>query len=1662
MNDIPLVNKGMFCYLNASIQAFTHLPLITEELFNGTRLEFLTECLKKCDLSLFAENYRDPGGNAFFRNEITDPNEVISQLILELHSSNKAVFFEYVLNKSKNTKVLPIQLRIKDNGVSFTSINQSFSFQKLNFVRCPDILILNINRQLTGDTRRASKTKLDFTVHFPVNLEHNCIIYCLYSIICRDSSIPHTICISYSSTDKIWKKFDDMKIEPFDIRENTCKTLIETTGIEFFYQKESANFEISGINIDSIHGLINSKNVCWLLCILHSLYCYKEIRTEVANIESNNLWIKSLQLFFRNHQTSDIDPLEYDLIGIDKQGYSELRAEYDMIIRQFEAYPCIINKFLINIRTSIRSHGELEFINNMAVVNAYTSIPLELSYNLKDALNHYFAPFEINDYYIEDLQVNTCVNAQYFAINSPEILCFMLERATYKKKTNETIKNRNQFQFPIETEFISDEGVTIYDLYSIVIHSGQFVDSGHYTIFIHDPNLNLFLYFNDNNFKIHTWEEVMQLSFGGPKAISHALMIQYRKKQVFQPNISEIPLYQPEGKDAKIPTKPYKLFLDHKEDNIIENLLSDINPSYKKKKEHIESFGSQISISTELNHNSVIDKKNENEEQKRKVKEKVQIKKNSCKNGTTDNRKNLYISNARKRIENKKKIVELHSKIMRLSKEVLFYKKCCDTFLKVDTQSEYPDIVSAETSSSLYEPRASYNEWQKKKWLKILLISSIGFKRFHFKPEYGKKPHETTVRKWKSQYRLSNHIPPMECFNDIGCIDEIAKFWKKIYNREHIDGVLIYDAISVESSLRQDKNNVLHGILPGIKLKFDGRKYNLKNPVDFVLFSQQLKERKILIENYFVYYFAPLEDLKAVPLLFVPSSKGNATSENIMTTCVVEEALTRIGLNILFKSSDADKGYDAFVRKSFISIFRHIQKYRSEFLSIPCWNQYISDPAHLLKRFRRLTSQQIKQITNDHCVTKDEIAKKIELELDIIYDLRPITKLDDYFPAVLYSHVRLQKLLQNGNIEEIFSFLIPSSLNIAIRCHKITNKDRVKLLLLGLLLMLNYFITPHIFQVNNKIFDQNITIQYISTVFNIIMVFIFIEEKFGIDRLGTLILEHFFGQIRSMAQNNNSCEKLTQCFNDMIIMLTISRCKKKHNIKGRLFDTITKNNGVVKLSEEEILNIFNISSSMSQLLGLRILPVFSEHQIRYLQFEAIKKELFSMINFKRFKYYFNINPSTKSLKISPKSSNILNRYINNSKNSKKILIDESIIIEKPNENDIYSEEIQNISQSQMIDRDEFKDFIENYANDESSFNIDENDNSSEEEENEEFEEEMCEEYKEYSRNSNSSTESEDSDSYIEELLFNPVISDSSDSESMSENIDVNIEAFNFHVIENKNKALSYLSIALQILSTNEYFLNSWHVFEKRIYKFISPFTRSQQLMVNFQKFMINGAINVEHLCYEQIYDYSNIEHNVFDCLSNLLKDFEEYLIIDDIEYEDIFNINEHYESICAKCNLMIENTYDHYYFLYIQKEKDIVMENILRARYSSKREQNREWNCPKCKGKTIIRHRILCKAPQFLLLQIGASFIRGKMKPADIIIPEKFNCNIICNEDIGTYMLYQIVLQEKDSNNTICFKIVFYRVAKGRSILIDDTSVTSVELSLDDPRISGLIYRRFE
>lgn len=54
-----------------------------------------------------------------------------------------------------------------------------------------------------------------------------------------------------------------------------------------------------------------------------------------------------LPLFFQNLQSSDVDPLDYNLICIDNKIFQS--SESDMLIRQFQTILYIANKFIINI-----------------------------------------------------------------------------------------------------------------------------------------------------------------------------------------------------------------------------------------------------------------------------------------------------------------------------------------------------------------------------------------------------------------------------------------------------------------------------------------------------------------------------------------------------------------------------------------------------------------------------------------------------------------------------------------------------------------------------------------------------------------------------------------------------------------------------------------------------------------------------------------------------------------------------------------------------------------------------------------------------------------------------------------------------------------------------------------------------------------------------------------------------------------------------------------------------------------------------------------------------------------------------------------------------------------------------------------------------------------
>ena len=109
-------------------------------------------------------------------------------------------------------------------------------------------------------------------------------------------------------------------------------------------------------------------------------------------------------------------------------------------------------------------------------------------------------------------------------VKLPKVLVFQLKRFVLNKKTLSYEKNKNCFQYSeeidlskfIDSSNIQDTNLNYrYNLHSVIVHNGHFINSGHYYTFIRPHFEDDWLKFNDSNVTPASKIEVYDNNFGG-------------------------------------------------------------------------------------------------------------------------------------------------------------------------------------------------------------------------------------------------------------------------------------------------------------------------------------------------------------------------------------------------------------------------------------------------------------------------------------------------------------------------------------------------------------------------------------------------------------------------------------------------------------------------------------------------------------------------------------------------------------------------------------------------------------------------------------------------------------------------------------------------------------------------------------------------------------------------------------------------------------------------------------------------------------------------------------------------------------------------------------------------------------------------------------------
>lgn len=469
--------------------------------------------------------------------------------------------------------------------------------------------------------------------------------------------------------------------------------------------------------------------------------------------------------------------------------------------------------------------------------------------------------------------------------------------------------------------------------------------------------------------------------------------------------------------------------------------------------------------------------------------------------------------------------------------------------------------------------------------------------------------------------------------------------------KDRINGILMTDAIASTSYVSYN-NGKWKGLLPTIEPEFDD--HLLTHPNEFESFINRLKNQKLVVTDIFVFYYAPLTTLRAVPLFVYQSSKGNADEKTDYLLLHIEEELEKEDLHVVAKAFDADPGYLKYVRKTMLYIRNLMLEQKLNFFGLlPISNLFISDPAHLLKRFRRLCAFPSRKIINcDIEITCANLDSILNLNYTRMWDLSPQSKLNDFYPAVLFTHENAIKVIQSNQWPYIFSFLPQCCLNITIRCHNISRFQRSRLLILGFFIMFIHYETLIDDDKKKKekdVWPEAIIIQYLVTTSAIISIFMNIFDDFGLDRIGSLILEHFFGKLRQICKDQH-IDTLLRGIQDLLILDLIRDEKQDLKIPKRNFDTARSGFGKVNFEDIEIEQIYIIANMICKKVNQKDLGFVDDSLLTE---ENAIENLIKLFTFQEGTYLYKLRPSTANQKINAQS-NIINRFISQKVASQEI------------------------------------------------------------------------------------------------------------------------------------------------------------------------------------------------------------------------------------------------------------------------------------------------------------------------------------------------------------------------------------------------------------------------
>lgn len=474
-------------------------------------------------------------------------------------------------------------------------------------------------------------------------------------------------------------------------------------------------------------------------------------------------------------------------------------------------------------------------------------------------------------------------------------------------------------------------------------------------------------------------------------------------------------------------------------------------------------------------------------------------------------------------------------------------------------------------------------------------------------------PSLSTLFKWISD----TDCPRFDDLLDLDNVTAILDYYRE--RGELDDGVMLLsvDAMKADEDLCIDHTGHVDGLI-SVRNVENPEEYR-QNHDKYIKQWEDFKRAGEVVGSIFIITACPLNENTTFPIHIHLAQNGNANDDVEIAVAHVTDIMRDYGLDVRLIGSDADVKYRTTFEEDFIGWTRLLSGCKGNVMEIEFPScMWSNDCAHILKRARsRLVTHG--RLYADRDAEKQKFPEyNSYVDVETLKSINPLMSdtwfrnngrdsMDDYYPHYIFSGETIKGIMSTiptdgtsaapgTSMGHVLNYTVPMTCLAKILRHKNADRKlRLQWAYLALYIMLlNYSWIKK--QCGNKelkrenyssYFTIHLCIDCCNWLFCLIHTLGGVDASFSLSRLGSIISEHLFAQLRFYAQKEQTVRSVRAAFNRMSTLKHLGDWGAP-KVEKRWISCATIEPGCVVLSSEELQPLLHLAQKIAHMAGIVI------------------------------------------------------------------------------------------------------------------------------------------------------------------------------------------------------------------------------------------------------------------------------------------------------------------------------------------------------------------------------------------------------------------------------------------------------------------------------------------